>query len=190
MEKLLAEQPLIVSLMLGASSAAMLFFWLQSGKPPAAIAGAVLALLIPVAWIVASRWETDREQIESLIYSIADAVERNDVETAVQIIGDPATRDKARVELNRFTFDMAAVNKIRSIDVIDGTFPPEADVDMSVKVDVSHNSGQFRKIRVLRRLLLRLEKSNDLWKVTDYRHSPITGQPDQYSTLPNSSTMP
>ncbi len=136
---------------------------------------------------MASRWETDREQIESLIYSIADAVERNDVETAVQIIGDPTTRDRARVELSRFTFDMAAVNKIRSIDVIEGTFPQEADVDMSVKVDVSHNSGQFRKLRVLRRLLLRLEKSDDTWVVIDYRHSPITGQPDQYSTIAEST---
>ncbi len=85
---------------------------------------------------------------------------------------------------------MAAVNKIRSIDVIEGTFPLEADVDMSVKVDVSHSSGNLRNVRVLRRLLLRLEKSDDSWVVTEYRHTPITGQPDQYSPLPNQSSIP
>ena len=142
MESLLAEQPLLVSLMLGALSAALFFGWLQTGKRQAAAAGLVFALLIPVAWIVASMWETDREQIETLIYSIADAVERNDVETAVQIIGDPDTKARARAELANYHFDMAAVNKIRSIDVIEGTFPQEADVDLSVKVDVSDRSGR------------------------------------------------
>ena len=190
METLLAEQPLLVSLMLAALAAGFTFGWLQSRKKAAAAAAVACALLIPVAWFVASRWETDREQIERLVYEIADAVERNDVETAVSIIGDPALQSRARVELNNYTFEMAAVNKIRSIDVIEGTFPTEADVDMSVKVDVSHNRGSFRNVRVLRRLLLRLEKSNDDWVVTDYRHMPITGQSDQYSRLPQERSIP
>lgn len=189
-ETLIAEQPLIVSVMLGALSAGLLFGWLQTGKKQAAVAGLIMALLIPVAWTVAARWETDREQIETLIRATADAVQRNDVEAAVQIIGDPATKATARSELSKFTFEMAAVNKIRSIDVIEGTFPLEADVDLSVKVDVSHSSGNLRNVRVLRRLLLRLEKSGDSWVVTEYRHTPITGQPDQYSPLPNQSSIP
>ena len=190
MATLLAEQPLIVSVMLGALAVGLVFGWLQTGKRQAAIAGLICALLIPVAWVVASRWETDREQIETLIRATADAVERNDVETAVQIIADPATKARARTELQNFTFEMAAVNQIRSIDVIEGTFPKEADVDMSVKVDVSHRSGSLRNVRVLRRLLLRLEKSSDTWVVTDYRHMPVIGKPDQFSTLPNRTLTP
>ena len=56
METLLAEQPLIVSLMLGVLSAGLLFGWLQTGKKPAAIAGLVCVSLIPVAWLVAALW--------------------------------------------------------------------------------------------------------------------------------------
>ena len=40
--------------------------------------------------MLAENWETDREQIETLIYEIADAVEQNDHETAVAVIADPA----------------------------------------------------------------------------------------------------
>jgi ketosteroid isomerase-like protein len=187
---LLAEQPLLLSILLGAVSASLIYAWLQTGKKPAAVGGVIVALLIPVAWIVASQWHTDREAIEALIHKIADAVERNDVDTAVQIIGDPATQARARMELSKYVFDMAAVNRIRSIDIIDGAVPLEADVDMSVKIDVSSRSGQLRNIRVLRRLLLRFEKTDDSWVVTDYRHMPITGQPDQYSNLSDPSSRP
>ena len=180
MEAMLAEQPLLVSLMLGTLAAALIYGWLQTGKKAAAVAGLVLALLIPVVWVIASRWETDREQIESLIYEIADAVERNDHEAAVKVIGDPETKAQALQELRNWTFDLADVNKISSIDIIQGTFPLEADVNMSVKVNVSGRG--VRSMRVPRRLILKFEQRDGDWVVTDYRHMPIAGGPDQYST--------
>lgn len=179
METLLAEQPTVVSCILAVAAGALFYGWLQSGKREAAIIGVVFAALIPVAWLVADRWETDREQIESLIRATAAAVERNDVEAAVKIIASPELRGRARAELSKWTFKTAAVNKIRSITMIEGTIPQEADVDMSVKVDLSQQNGLLRDVRVLRRLFLRLEKSGDTWVVTDYLHSPITGTPDR-----------
>ena len=184
MQALLAEQPLLVSLMLGVLAAGLLFGWLQTGKKEAAIAGLVIGLLIPLAWVIASGWETDREKIESLVYEIAQAVENNDSDTAVSIIGDPQTKARARMELQRWNFELARVNRLRSIDVIEGTYPPEADVDLSVKVDVSQRSGSLRDVRVLRRLILKFQKSGDDWVVVDYRHMPVTGGPDRYSTVP------
>lgn len=183
MEAMLAEQPLLVSLMLGALAVGLFYGWLQTGKKEAAIAGLVFALLIPVAWIVASRWETDREQIESLIYEIADAVERNDHEAAVKAIGDPQTKAQARQELQNWTFELAQVNRISSIDVIQGTSPLQAEVNMSVKVNVTGRGVRSR--RVPRRLLLKFENRNGDWFVTDYRHMPIAGGPDQFSTPPS-----
>lgn len=180
MKAMLAEQPLLVSLMLGTLAAGLIYGWLQTGKRGAAVAGLVAASLIPVAWIMASRWETDREQIETLIYEIADAVEQNDHEAAVKVIGDPNTKAQARQELKNWTFDLADVNKISSIDIIEGTFPLEADVNMSVKVNVTGRG--VRSMRVPRRLLLKFEKWDEGWVVTDYRHMPIAGGPDQYST--------
>lgn len=184
MEALLAEQPLLVSIMLGTLAAGLIYGWLQTGKKQAAIAGLVAAVMIPVAWVVASHWETDREQIETLIYEIADAVERNDHEAAVQVIGDSQTKAQARQELSRWTFSLARVNKIRSIDLIDGTYPQEADVEMSVKVDVSGRGGGGQSFRIPRLLILKFEKSDDAWVVTDYRHMPIAGGPDQFSNAP------
>lgn len=180
MEAMLAEQPLLVSLMLGILAAGLIFGWLQTGKKAAAVAGLVAGLLIPVAWVIASRWETDRERIESLIYEIADAVERNDHAAAVRVIGDPETKAQALQELSNWTFNLAAVNKISSIDIIEGTFPLEADVNMSVKVNVTGRGISNR--RVPRRLLLKFEQRDGDWVVTDYRHMPIAGGPDQYST--------
>ena len=43
-ETLLAEQPLIVSVMLGALSAGLLFGWLQTGKTAGCVAGLIMAL--------------------------------------------------------------------------------------------------------------------------------------------------
>lgn len=175
---MLAEQPLLVSLMLGAVAAGLIYGWLQSGKKIAAILGLLCLLLIPLAWMLAENWQTDREQIEMLIYEIADAVEQNDHETAVAVIADPEFRGRALSELRNWTFDMADVNKLRSIEVLDGAVPPEADVDMSVKVRVSSKSGGVRNVQVPRRLQLRLQKLGDQWQVTQYRHMPLVGGTD------------
>lgn len=183
MATLLAEQPLLVSLMLGALAVGLIYGWLQTGQKGLAAVGLGALLLIPLAWFIAANWVTDREQIESLIYEIADAVERNDHEAAVQVIGDAQTKSMARQELQRWKFSLAAVNRIRSIDIIEGTFPLEADVDMSVKVRVSSASGGMRDIPVPRRLILNFEKVGDDWFVVRYQHLPIVGGPDQYSPL-------
>ncbi len=175
---MLAEQPLLVSLMLGAVAAGLIYGWLQSGKKIAAILGLVCLLFIPLAWVVAENWQTDREQIETLIYEIADAVEQNDHETAVAVIADPELRGRALGELRNWTFSMADVNKLRSINVLDGAVPPEADVDMSVKVRVSSKSGGVSNVQVPRRLQLRLQKLGDQWQVTEYRHMPLVGGAD------------
>lgn len=184
MATLLAEQPLLVSLMLGALAAGFIYGWLQTGQKGLGAVGLGAALLIPLAWFIASNWVTDREQIETLIYEIADAVERNDHEAAVRVIGDAKTKAMARQELSRWKFSLAAVNRIRSIDIIEGTFPLEADVDMSVKVRVSPASGGgMRDFHVPRRLILNFEKDGDDWFVVRYQHMPIVGGPDQYSPL-------
>ena len=184
MISLLAERPLIVSIMLGALSAGLIYGWLQTGKKAAGICGIVLALMIPLAWVIADRWVTDREQIEALIYETALAVAENRYDQVYQVIGDPATEAQARAELPNYVFDSADVTGIRSIDFVDGSFPPEADADINVRVDVSHQGGRFRGVRVLRRLQLKLQQFDDDWVVVEYRHMPVVGGPDNFSTAP------
>lgn len=182
MSTMLAEQPGVLAIMLAAMGIALLFAWMQTGKTAAAIIGIVCLALIPVAFVVASKLETDREQIERIIYETADAIERNDFDGVYELIGDGEARRMAQQELPNFEFTMARVNKLRSIDLLEGSFPPEADAELSVKVDVSSKRGGVRNVRVVRKLLLRFEKRGDDWVVTDYKHMPIVGGPDGYST--------
>ena len=148
------------------------------------LAGLVFLLLIPSAFVLATYWVTDREKISEAIYRTANAVANNDFDAAVQVI-EPAQRDKiaaAKSDLMRFRFDEARVNKIRTIDVLATSVPPEAEVDMSVTVVVSEQRGQIQRMRVPRRVILQFRKSaSGEWLVYDYNHLPIVGDPDGYS---------
>jgi len=191
MTVLFAEEPLIVSLMLGAMGLGLLFAWLNSGTKPAAIAGLVFLALIPVAWFIAGRWITDREQIEILMYEVADAVEQNDHDTALQVLASPTLASQARQELQNWTFSLAKVTQIQKIRVIHDTYPLEADVEMVVKVRVSGQKERaIQNVQVPRKLELRMEKNGDDWLITDYQHLPIVGGPDQFSKYGSGNQTP
>lgn len=184
METVLSEQPLITSAMLGLVAVALLFGWMQTGKKAVLAAGLVCLALIPCAFALASAWVTDREQISAAIYRTADAVANNDIDAALQIM-EPAQRariDAARADLTRFRFDEARVNKLRTINILPDNVPPTAEADLSVRVVVSDERGQFRVQPVLRRVVLQFRKSpSGEWFVYDYNHMPIVGAPDAFS---------
>lgn len=182
MFRLIAEEPLIVSLMLGAMGFGLLYGWLRTGNKSVALAGLVFVALIPLAWFIANQVETDREQIQRLVYTLADAVERNDHDSAVTVIADPELEARARLELQNWTFDLAKVTQINKIRVIDDTFPPQADIEMMVKVKVSgRGSNAIQNAQIPRKLLLTMEKEGDDWLITEYQHLPIIGGPDKFS---------
>jgi hypothetical protein len=184
MESLLAEQPLVTSGLLAFVAIAMIFGWMQTGHRAALAMGALAILLIPTAFFLAASWVTDRERIMDAVKRTAQAVENNDFDTAIKIIA-PQKRDKitaAKADLSRFRFEEARVNKFRTIDFVTGSFPPQAEIDMSVSAVVSDQRGQIRGMRVLRRVILQFEKSADgEWYVVDYNHLPIVGAPDGFS---------
>jgi len=184
MYDVLAEQPLLVSGLMACLAVALVFGWMQTGNKIVLAAGLIFLLLIPVAFLIASNWVTDREQISAAIYRTAEAVARNDFDTALAII-DPLQRDKiaaAKSDLSRFRFDEARVNKLRTVDITEGSVPLSAEVDMSVTVVVSDQRGQIRGMRVPRRVILKFRKAaNGEWFVYDYNHLPIVGAPDGFS---------
>ncbi len=187
MKTLIAEQPLIMAILLGVIAAAVLWGWLQSGKTPMLIAGLVVVALIPISWYVSNVWVTDREQIRAAIEATAEAVRDNDFERAVQVI-EPRQRElisSALADLSRFHFSEARVNQIRSIQMVEGSAPLEAEVDMTVTVVVSDRRGQISDQRVPRRVLLSFRKSNDgNWYVYNYNHLPVIGTADTFSPNP------
>lgn len=185
---LLAERPLLLSLMLGVVAAGLGYGWLQSGKRTALLAAVIAIAMIPAAWIIAANWVTDREQIERLLYEIAAAVEANDHERAIAVIGDEKLRRRAATELQNYEFTEASVQRVRRIEVIPGTFLPEAEVELTVKVTIGHRGLDVRGMTIPRRLLLRLEKRSTAdgsgnWVVVDYQHGPIAGGSDAFSTI-------
>lgn len=184
MKTLFAEQPLMLAILLGAIAAAILFGWLQTGQKLTLWAALVVLALIPISWYVSLSWVTDREQIREAVYTTAQAVKQNDFERAVQII-QPRRRElimAAKADLSRFRFSEARVNQLRSIKMVQGAHPPEAEVDLSVKAVVSEQRGRFTDYPVLRRVILRFQKSDEgKWYVYDYNHFPIIGGPDGFS---------
>ncbi len=184
MKTLLAEQPLLLALLLAVIATAILWGWLQSGKKAALVAGVLVLALIPISWYVSNAWVTDREQIQAAIESTAQAVRANDFERAIQII-EPRQREliaSARADLSRFRFSEARVNQIRTIQMVEGSSPPEAEVDLTVTVVVSDERGSFTDMRVPRRVLLSFRKADDgKWYVYSYNHLPPLGTSDAYS---------
>ena len=178
--EILAEKPLHLSVFVGLVAGALLYAWVQTGNKKMGIGGTLVALLIPLVWIVAGQWETDREQIQALIKKTATAVENNDHDTAVRVIGDQPTREQALAELPRYIFDHVNVSNAK-IEVLDRT-PKIAEVELLATVVASDKSGRLQNMRVLRKIILTFEQTgDDRWVVTDYNHMPMNGQPDSYS---------
>lgn len=185
MKTLLAEQPLLLTLMLGVLAAAMIFGWLQTGKKAAGILGILVALFIPVAWVVADNWVTEREQIEIFLDRVADDVANNRHEPLLELIADDETRAQARGELPRYEFSSARVTSVRSIKLIDETASQLAEADIVVQVIASEVRGSLKNIKVPRRVILQLRrKGPESWVITGYQHGPLTGGPDGYSSRP------
>jgi len=186
MTRLLAEQPLVVAVMLAVLASASLYGWLQTGQRAAGIAGVVLLALIPLAWVLSENWVTDRERIEKIIYETADAVEANAPQAAVRVVADPDVRARARALLERFEFTRADVNRIRRIEMIDGAAPPQAEVELTVKVTVDEKRGAIQDVTAPRRVTLHFRQQRDgRWRVTEFRQGPLVGT-DPYSTLSSS----
>ena len=185
---MLAESPFLVAIILVVVGGGLLFAWLNTGSKFAAAAGAISLLLIPAAFAIAANIETDTEAIRRVIERTAAAVQANDHDAALAIIGDERTRAQAAMELPRYRFDVAEVASIRSIDVIEDAVPKSAEVDLNVKVTVSEIRGGIRNVTVPRRVLLTFEKQTPpgggepRWVVTAYSHMPVIGDPDAYST--------
>lgn len=181
MWSMLAENPLLISIMIGVIVMAMLYGWLQTGNKRVAFAALAIALLIPGAYYLAGSIVTDREKILAAIYATAEAVEQNDHETAVLFIADRATRQRALQELPNYEFHRIGVRNIE-ITMVAGSYPQEASVDLDASVTASMAKGGLRNVRVPRRVILTFQKQPDeSWVVTDYTHLPLTGGTDNFT---------
>ncbi len=180
----LAEQPIMVTILLVIPAVALFYVWLQNGDRRFLGTAGLLAILAPLAFLTAEWIETDREKIRAIIFATADAVQQNDHDTAVQVIQDDSTRQRALAELPNYEFHRIGVRNVR-IRMVEGSSPLEANVDLDASVMASQTRGTLKNIRVPRRIILTFEKQmDDSWKVTDYTHQPLAGGPDAFSPRP------
>ncbi len=184
MMKLLAEQPIFVAIVLTILAAGFVYSWTRSNQRWMLYVGALLLLLVPVAWLVANLVVTDDEQIKMMIESFAERVEANDVEGALQSIhpSRPEIRQRVAAELPNYEFDRANVGGYQAIRMVPNQDPPQAVVDLIAGVTVSLKNGGIEDQKLARRLLLLLEKTSDGWKVIDYSHRSPVGKLDPYSS--------
>lgn len=181
MWSVLAENPLMIAFMVGIVAAGLGYGWLESGDKRFGGSALVVGLLAPVAFFVCSSMETDRKQILEIISSTASAIEQNDHKTAVSVISDSRTRERAAAELPRYDFTRVRAANIK-ISMTPGSSPPEALVDIDASVVASQVRGPLKHQRVVRRLILTFTKEGDKWLVTDYEHVSLNGMPDNFSS--------
>lgn len=173
-----AEQPLLIAIMIAVVVVGLVYAWMQTGDRRVAIAAVVTALLIPGAYFLADRIVTDREKILDAIQQTAAAIEHNDHVGAVEFVLDSTTRQRALAELPRYEFQRARARNIQ-INMVTGSLPPEATVDLDASVRVSMNGGGVRDYPGVARLILTFQQQPDgSWGVTDYSYRPITGGAD------------
>ena len=180
--RILAEQPIFASILLGALGISLLYVWSKGLHRSVGIAGLVFLLLIPVAWLISFAIETEEETIAKLIKKMATHVEANEIDEALTAVHPDLlpTANRARGELSRYEFSRARVSGFDRIRVLRDREPMEAAVDLAVSVRVTGNGAT--NTTVPRRLLLRLEKTSEGWKIVDYEHRPLVGPNDGFST--------
>ena len=106
MFKLIAEQPIVLSIILGLIGGTLVYIWTRESNKWFAISGLVFLLLIPVAWLASGMIETEEERIELMVREFAAAVEANDYEKAYLAVhpSRPDILSRVKAELPRYEF--------------------------------------------------------------------------------------
>ena len=116
---------------------------------------------------------TDREAVTEIVYSLAKAVEANDMEAVLRRVSDQRedAKQEIRNEMPRYSFESIRVLGIADFSLEDEVDPKQAVIDFVVLAHgrlVAHGQGQH----VQRRVRLYFQKESDgQWKMIDYDHS-------------------
>ena len=184
MYSLIAEQPILLTVVLGLLAIALLYGWTREGHRWLAISGLVMLGLIPLIWLSATLIVTSEEEVRAMITDMASKIEANDHEAVYQAVHPSRSDILARVkaELPNYEFSRARVGGFNKIKILPGTNPKEAVVDLTASVTVSFKNGMFQDQTVPRKLLLYLRNTDDGWKVIDYAHRQVVGPSDPYTS--------
>ncbi len=164
----LLEQPLPTLVMGVVLAAALIMGFLKTGQKSLLFATlAVVALAVGL--LIAERMVvTDREQVEQVLFEIAQAVERNDMDGALRHVSPDAPGvEHARSELGRIQFQEVDIKPNLEIQVAPDRIPATAEARFNVVVTANVGLGVSRYPRYVE---VTFEKQGDRWVVRDYSH--------------------
>jgi hypothetical protein len=168
----LFEKPLFLVIM-GVLTAVILGgIWLQTGRKQAMIGLIVTLALTGLLVLIERAVETDREQIDALLHRVAELVERNQIDAALEYAHSDAKeiRERAQTELRRWEFHSISIKRNLEITVDSDASPPRAVAEFNVLVVLSDGSGTLQHSRVLRFVVVHLEKEGNAWRAVSYEH--------------------
>jgi hypothetical protein len=166
------EKPLFIVIM-GLLTAVILGgLWLQTGRKQA-MYGLLATLVVTGLLLLVERTvQTDREQINAVLHRVAQLVERNQIDAALQYAHSNAEsiRRRAKSELPQWDFHEISIKRNLEIKVDAGATPAQAVAEFNVMVVLSDASGTFQNNRVLRSVIVNFEKEGDQWRAVSYEH--------------------
>jgi hypothetical protein len=131
-----------------------------------AIGVATATIVVVETWVV-----TDREAIQSLVRSLAKALESKDMEQIVAAISDKrkTIRERACQEMDNYSVNSCRIVDFTDFKLDDSSTPRTAEI--SFVVIAQGNDRHLNRGTVHERVTLFIE-SNDSgdWKIIDYSH--------------------
>jgi hypothetical protein len=168
----LLERPLFI-VALGLLTAVVLGgVWIQTGRKSVLYALFVALAMTGSLLILERSVQTDREVVESTLYSAARDVQRNDLAAVLQYIHPNAVsiRREAEAEFPRYEFREVRIKPNLEITVFPERSPPEAIARFNVVVDITDRSGFLGDSRVPRYVEVTFRQDGKRWRVVDYHH--------------------
>jgi hypothetical protein len=116
---------------------------------------------------------TDREAVTEIVYSLAQSVEANDMESVLSHVSPDREDAKERIrnEMPKYSFDTVRVIGIADFSSTTDLDPKQAAIDFAVMArgrEKAHGQGGH----VQRRVQLKFQKGADgQWRMIDYSHS-------------------
>ena len=171
----LMETPLPAILMGGLMAAMLGSGWLRTGKQWLLYLMIGVILLTVGAVFLERAVITDREQVAATLHEIADLVERNEIDAALEYAHSswPEVRSQATGELPPYVFREVSIRRNLKIEVFPEHIPPEATAEFNVLVVFGTRDHFVEETRALRFVKVTfLKEETGEWRVADYEHYP------------------
>jgi ketosteroid isomerase-like protein len=120
---------------------------------------------------------SERERVEQTLYDCAAAVETNNVAAVLGFVSEHAgsARSRIRAELPHYTIGNVSISGLEIKLIGDPATTATADLIGHCWVD-ERRGGSGQRMTVTQRFLVRLQKENGRWVLTDYEHRPLLGE--------------